>query len=518
MSQSSFVKSTIILTIATLISKILGSIFRIPLQNIAGDEVLGIFSLVYPVYMVALILSVAGLPLAISKLIAEARSKNDTLSIRDIYRTASILAILFGLISFLLLFTFSTEIAGLLGGPSIRPALIVVSATLLFAPYMAIYRGFFQGFNDMRPTAVSQVIEQFIRASLIIAIAYYMVSHHFSNTEIAGGIMVGSIIGVIGSLLYLWMKYRSAPFKASHTKRYTTKHFRTWSKRILAVSIPIAIGSITMALFNVVDSITVSYGLRSTGVTDSEVHYLYGVYSRGLILVQIATVFATSVVLPLVPLITAKLSQKDYQGTRSIMERTHEMTSMISWPIAIVLFVLAAPLNLALFMNLEGSWVLAIIGFSSIFTCLTLIGTGILQGINLAKLAAIIIIGGVLFKTFSNIILIHLYGLEGAAISTLLVYLLVVILNTVLIIRKMHFSFLNRNSAKIILASIVMGAIIGIPTFLIDFEAWNRGSALLYVFLASIIGGTAYFVQLYWFKIMDKTMLKRIPLIQKVFK
>lgn len=75
MSQSTLVKSTLILTVATLLSKILGSIFRVPLQNIAGDEVLGIFSLVYPVYMVALYLSVAGIPLAISKLIAEANSK-----------------------------------------------------------------------------------------------------------------------------------------------------------------------------------------------------------------------------------------------------------------------------------------------------------------------------------------------------------------------------------------------------------------------------------------------------------
>ena len=85
MSQTTFVKSAFILTIASLLSKILGSIFRIPLQNIAGDEVLGIFSLVYPVYMVALFLSVAGIPTAISKLIAEARAINNQGNIREIY-------------------------------------------------------------------------------------------------------------------------------------------------------------------------------------------------------------------------------------------------------------------------------------------------------------------------------------------------------------------------------------------------------------------------------------------------
>src|SRR5690625_2738054 len=100
MSQATFFKSTIILSVATLLSKILGSVFRIPLQNIAGDEVLGIFSMVYPVYMVALILSVAGIPIAISKLIAEARVNNEQAAIRDIYITASILAIIFGVLSF----------------------------------------------------------------------------------------------------------------------------------------------------------------------------------------------------------------------------------------------------------------------------------------------------------------------------------------------------------------------------------------------------------------------------------
>src|SRR5690606_12659808 len=125
MKHSTFVKSTVILTIATLLSKILGSIFRIPLQNIAGDEVLGIFSLVYPVYMVALILSVAGIPISISKLISENRAQNDLLTVKRIYITASILALLFGLISFTFIYSLSHPIANILGGPETRLALII---------------------------------------------------------------------------------------------------------------------------------------------------------------------------------------------------------------------------------------------------------------------------------------------------------------------------------------------------------------------------------------------------------
>ncbi|MGJ9458142.1 putative polysaccharide biosynthesis protein [Oceanobacillus sp. CF4.6] len=518
MSQSTFVKSTMILTIATLLSKILGSIFRIPLQNIAGDEVLGIFSLVYPVYMVALILSVAGLPLAISKLIAEARTKNDPSSIREIYITASILAVLFGLASFLFIFSFSTEIANMLGGPSTRLALIVVAGTLLVAPYMAVYRGFFQGYGDMRPTAVSQVLEQLIRVGLILIVAYYLVKLGYSDEIVAGGVMIGSVVGALASLLYLRAKYNRSALRLKSTNNYSFKTFNNYSKTILKVSIPIAIGSITMALFNLVDSFTVSYGLKSAGAATSDVNYLYGIYGRGLSLVQIATVFATSIVLPLVPLITTKLTSKDYTGTRAIIEKTHRMTHLISWPAAMGLLALTLPLNLALFTNLEGSSMLAIINFSSVFTSFALLGTGILQGMNLARAGAFIIIGGVILKTFSNIYFIQWFGLDGAALSTLFVYLMLVIINTIYIWRHLKFTFMSGQTVKMIFASLVMGIIIGVPTLLLDVASWSRIQAMGYLILTIAAGAAIYFLLLLVLKVLSKNDLKKLPVVGKYIK
>lgn len=518
MSQSTFVKSTLILTIATLLSKILGSVFRIPLQNIAGDEVLGIFSLVYPVYMVALILSVAGLPLAISKLIAEANTKKDPAAVKEIYITASILALLFGLVSFILIFGFSAQIANMLGGPTTRLALIVVAGTLLVAPYMAVYRGFFQGFGDMKPTAISQVIEQLIRVSLILLVAYYLVMKGYSDEIIAGGVMIGSVLGAGASLVYLRIKYNKSPFKLPTTKGYSFKLFSKWTKIILGVSIPIAIGTLTMALFNFVDSFTVAYGLRAAGVVTSDVNYLYGIYGRGLSLVQIATVFATSIVLPLVPLITTKLAAGDQKGTKSIIEKTHRMTHLISWPAAMGLLALTLPLNLALFTNLEGSSMLAIINFSSVFTSLALLGTGILQGMNLARAGAIVIIGGVIVKTLSNILFIQLFGLDGAALSTLFVYLLLVIVNTIFIVRQIRFKIINIEITKMIFSSIVMGAIIGLPTLFFAIENWSRMQAMLYVIVAITLGTFIYFFLLFLFKIFTKDSLKKLPLVGKIIK
>ncbi|KGR88037.1 putative polysaccharide biosynthesis protein [Lysinibacillus boronitolerans] len=517
MSQSTFVKSTLILTIATLLSKVIGSIFRIPLQNIAGDEVLGIFSLVYPVYMVALYLSVAGIPIAISKLIAEAKTSQDTAKIKKIYVTARILALSFGVISFTIIYGFSEQIANALGGPSTEIALIIVALTLLVAPYMAVYRGFFQGFGDMRPTAISQVIEQLVRVALILIVAYFLVAMDYSNDIVAGGIMAGSVLGALGSLFYLLFKYFRSSVKVTSKEKYSGKDFSKYSKTILKISIPIAIGSVTMALFNFVDSFTVTYGLRSAGADASEISYLYGIYGRGLTLVQITTVFASSIILPLVPLITTKLAERKLDETRTIIEQTHRMTHLISWPAAIGLLALTLPLNLALFKDLEGSLMLAIINLSSVFTSLTLLGTGILQGMNAAKTGALIILGGVVLKVFSNIFLIQAFGLDGAAYATLLVYFVLFIVNSVFIYRTIRFTALGKDTVKMIVSSIVMGAAVGLPTLWLDFTHWSRMLAMGYLTVAIVVGGALYFLLLWLMKAIHKQDLKKIPVIGKRF-
>lgn len=516
MSRSTFVKSTVLLTSATLISKILGSIFRIPLQNIAGDRVLGIFSLVYPIYMVALILSVAGIPIAISKLIADARAQNQLNQVKEIYITASILAFLFGLSSFLIIYIFSTNIAEILGGQSTRFALIIVALTLLVAPYMAVYRGYFQGFEDMKPTAVSQVIEQFIRVGLILFIAYLLVERELADNVVAGGIMIGSVVGAFISLVYLRVKYVRSYFKQATSRKFTFHRFTSWSKHILKLSIPIAIGAITMALLNFIDSITIPYGLRVIETSESNINYLYGIYGRGLSVVQIATVFATSIILPLIPLITTKLAKGNTVQVRNLIEKTYRLTHLLSWPAAAGLLALTLPINLALFTDLEGNWVLAIIGVSSVFTSLTVLSTGILQGLNLAKQAALFVLLGVLIKAIANIYFIHLLGLVGAALSTLAVYIILFIINTWYIYNHQPFKMLKRMIFKIQVASMFMAVVIGLPTLYISIADWTRPQAFMYLTIAIIIGSTIYVTLLLFMKVINMNeVVQYIPGIQK---
>lgn len=515
MSKTTFIKSTFILTIATLFSKLLGSLFRIPLQNIAGDTVLGIFTLVYPVYMVTLILSVAGIPIAISKLISEARVSGKPHDIGKIYKTASVLGLIFGLFSFSLIAVFSGPISQMLGGKETETALLLVSTSLLVAPYMAVYRGYFQGFDDMNPTAYSQVIEQFVRAALIIAIAYILTQQQFTDEWVAGGVMIGSLAGVISSLFFLRTKYLKSPHRVSKDSgRLSFEDFRHWTKTILTISIPIAIGTVTMALLNIVDSFTVPFGLTQAGL-ETSISYQYGIYGRGLSLVQIATVFATSVILPLVPLLTAKKKENDRTGMQSTIELTLRLTHLISWPAAVGIFALAIPMNVALFTNAEGSLVIAILGASSIFTSLTIVSTGVLQGMNYARQAAWIIIAGVVLKLLFNLWLVPTFGIEGAGYSTLFVYVSLTLYNTWFIYRRIPFQVVERSHLKVVASSILMGLFIGLPTLFFHMQDWSRPGSLLYVLGAILLGGAFYVSVLLLTKAVDRQTLQSMPIIGK---
>lgn len=511
--MSSFIKGAIIITIATMLSKIIGSVYRIPLQNIAGDEVLGIFIIVYPVYMSVLILTVAGIPLAISKLIAEARVDGRKDDIYYIYRTATILALGFGLISTGIMVGFADYIAIALGGSFAYYSILVVSITLLFAPYMAVYRGFFQGFEDMKPTAISQVLEQLVRVVIILVAAYLLTMQHRSEEVVAAGVMVGSIIGVLASLVYLLMLFRKQRQSLMEKAKYNVGFFKDWSKRILIVAIPICIGALTMAFLNMVDSLTIPVQLGEIGHSEGEITNLYGIYGRGLTLVQIAVVFASALILPLIPRITSAVKKGEMARTRHIIEKANKFTHLTAWPAAIGLTALTLPVNLALFTDLEENTVIAILSFSALFTAFSVLTTGILQGMNRAKHAAVIVIVAAVIKVVLNLVLVSQFGLVGAAVSTLVTYIILTVANLFMMYRATPFSIFQREGIVYALGSLVMGAAIASPLYFLNVSEWSRLTALLYLCVMIALGGVIYVAFIIIFKGVKKDELEALPII-----
>lgn len=514
MSKSTFLKGAIWLTIATFLSKLLGSAFRIPLQNIAGDEVLGIFSVVYPVYMTILIITVAGIPLAISKLISTARAEGRTDDIYFIYRTSTILGIFTGLLSFILMFVFAEKIAGQLGGSLVTYSVIVVSFTLIFAPYMAVFRGFFQGFDDMIPTAISQVLEQFVRVIIILAAAVYLTNQAYSTDIVAGGVMIGSVVGVIISFIYLRIIFAKRKLLAQRP-RYNLQQFKVWTKRILIVSLPICFGALTMALLNVVDSLTVPRQLAAIGNTEQELTALYGIYGRGQALVQIAVVFASALILPLIPAITKALAERKPEQAATIIDKATTFTHITSWPVAIGLAVVTLPVNYVLFGDTLGSDVIFILSLSALFTSFSVLTTGVLQGANRERAAAIVVLVFSIVKVVLNIILVGQYGIMGAAISTLITYILITIANMVVLNQTIPFVWVKRAHFVFAGSSLVMGSVLALIQWLLVTEGWSRGLTSIYLTCLIGVGAIIYGGLIILLKGIDRDMLQSLPFVSK---
>ncbi|AKG03758.1 hypothetical protein AAV35_002430 [Salimicrobium jeotgali] len=484
MKTNGLMKGAVLLSASILLSKILGSFFRIPLQNIAGDSVLGIFSLVYPVYMVALTLSVAGIPLALSKLIAERESSRE---IRVIHRTANVLGALLGVSAFLIVNVLASPLATALGGPSTLPAIRAVSFALLFAPYMAVYRGYFQGTGDMTPTALSQVMEQTVRVAVIIGAAYISVRMGMEASTTAGFVMTSSTVGVAASFLYLVFRYSKVPSaRRKFTGTYTLEDFRVWSKYILKISLPIAFGTLTVPLLQFVDAVTIPAGLRA----DS--NYLFGLYGRGLSLIQISTVFATAVIYPLLPAISHRLAAGDVSGVKLDIRNADRWNHLVSWPAACGFVVLALPLNVALFTDASGTLVMAILGASSVFISFSIITTGILQGLGKGKQAAVVISTAAVLKIVLNLLVVPAFGLTGAALINVLTFLFIYIGNALLVKRSAQLRLVPDRFLRLLGSTLMSGAAMAVPFLFFSPGGWTRGEAFLFVMISLSAGALVY--------------------------
>ncbi|UCZ51443.1 polysaccharide biosynthesis protein [Bacillus shivajii] len=509
MQRKSFIHSALLLTVATFISKILGSFFRVPLQNIAGNEVLGIYTLVYPVYMAVLALSVAGIPLALSKLISDARHNGQEHQIQEIFKTASILAIVFGFSSFFFVVINANFISDYIGGQHTQLPLVIVSASLLIAPYMAIYRGFFQGFENMQPTAISQIIEQFVRVGVILIAAIFLAGQGANSNIIASGVMAGSFISVIAAVIYLRVLFARTNFLPK-TNRYSFSLFVIWSKRIIKIAIPFCVGTLTLTLIFFIDSVTVPNQLLSYGYKREHITELYGIYGRGLILVQIPVVFAQALVLPLIPAISSGKSK-----TNNLIDKSMNYIHLISWPLSIGLFALTVPLNYAFFGDFQESHVLALTHISALLMTFSVLTTGIMQGIDRSYHAALTLIGLTLLKVFTNSYFIEQFGLLGLPASTMVIFSALTVINFYFIYRTTKIQIWKRKYTIFAASSILMGLSISAPLLFFKINEWSRIDALVYVFCTFVIGVMIYGLFLFLWKAVSTKDLTKIPLIKK---
>lgn len=436
-----FVKGAAILGVAGLVSKLLGAVYRIPYQNIAGDIGLYVYMQVYPLYTTLLILATAGFPIAISKIVSERVAVGDAIGARRAFRVASLALIVLGLFFFLLLYAGAPLVAAFMGDGHLTTPLRAVAWSLPLVPMAAILRGYFQGHQNMMPTGVSQVVEQLIRVIFILLTAFWAMSQ-YQDAYLAGTGAVFAAFpgGAAAVLVLLWYWRKDKQGRQLVAEQGQSQGVAAWTNRqilrsLLFYALPICMGALVLPLIPLVDSITVVNMLQWSGMPEDLAKLAKGAFDRGQPLIQFGTFFATSLSLALVPAISEAVAQRQHQMIASRSEVAIRLTFLLGLPASFGLALLAEPINVMLYGDTNGTEALAVQSFTIVFATLSISSAGILQGLGRVMRPARNLFIGVVVKLILNLVLVPIWGITGGAMSTVLAYLVAMGLN-VLAVKK----------------------------------------------------------------------------------
>ncbi|MFV9511726.1 putative polysaccharide biosynthesis protein [Tepidibacillus sp. LV47] len=514
-----FFEGIAILGVAAFLSKLLGAIYRIPYQNIAGDLGLAVYNKVYPLYSMMFILATAGFPVAISKIIAEHLAQEDFRSAKRVLKVSAYLLSLSGIIVFLFLFLGAKTIAKLMGNIELSLAIKSISFALLVVPITAAFRGFFQGQQNMIPTAFSQLIEQLVRVMTILILAAYFMNHSQYGVYYAGaGAAFGAFTGAMGGLIVLISFWKKTYTNKKNIDVVFTNQESFWLiiKKILYYSLPIAIGSLIYPLFGVVDSFSISNLLQFMGLSVNEAENLFGVYTRAQPFIQFATFFAPTLSLVLVPTISESLVKGQYKNVSEYISAAIRFTILVGLPASVGLAILSYPINIFFYKDDAGSFSLAILAFTVIFSSLAMVTTGVLNGLGKVFLPAKYLFIGAFIKLVLNIALVPIFGIHGAALATVFAYAFVTFFN-LLVIRndfevgiRLRFLLKTIISVMIMISFVIFSMLSGMVLLksLIDSK---RVLMAMIIFISIFFGMVSYFFSLLFTGAITRRELFYLP-------
>lgn len=496
-----FVKGTLILSVAGLVGKILSAFFRVPLTALIGDKGLGYYGLSYPIYTLFSAIAIVGLPSTVAKLVAEKRVHNKDAEAHQVFiHTFKLMLIIGVLMSAIVLlgapwmiktFNWEQEAIYSIWGLSLSP---------IFVCIMGVYRGYFQGMQDMVPTAISQVLENAGRVVMGLLLAVFFMP---DVAKAAGGASFGAVAGgLLGSLVLMIMYMRRHSNIMERVKKTKSNSsiltFKETSKTVLQMAIPISIGTAINSIIAMIDSGLVVMRLRDYGIAAEMATELYGQVAKVATFINFPFAFGLALVTGLVPSIAEAMARNDKKELFDKIELGTRLSLVIALPASIGLSVLAHPIMAFIYPKYPaGGDILAVTAISIIFAMLGQALTGVLQGMGNVWAPIYALIGAVIIKFLGNYILIATpLGAVGAGVASIAGYGIYALINYIILRRSIGFR-LNVKFViiKPLIASLVMGvAAYGSSRFLSQLLDMSSKTNNAMVTLGSILVGAIVYV------------------------
>ena len=464
--KQNFLQGTALLAMATAIVKIIGAFYKIPLNAIIGEKGFGYFNTAYEIYNVLLMISTAGLPVAMSRMISQASSLKHYNQVRRIYNTARGIFLGLGITGTLLMTFFCRQLAAFQNQPDAWAAIGFLGPCVLLICIMSTFRGFFQGQSNMLPTSISQVIEAIVKLIVGIAAAWLLLKSTGSVALAAGGAILGVTASCLVSSFYLFGCFRKV-YPSLPVTAEEPRSFADTAKGLMIIAIPITLGSAGLQLLTMLET-KIYMGRLLEFYTQGAADTMRGIYGMTQTIFNMPCAFITPITISIIPAITAQLTTCHELEAKATEESAIRITGLISMPCAFGLGLLAQPVTALLGGYTGDNLVLAtklmtILGFSIMFNAVVLVTTAIMQAHGHATRPVInMLIGGVLklaavFMLTGN----PNVGIVGTPVGTLLCYLAISVLN-IYSIRTLldHPPAILKNLIRTFLAALIMGVFV----------------------------------------------------------
>ncbi len=550
--KQNFLHGATLLAAATVIVKVIGALYKLPLKMVIGDEGYSYFSTAYDIYTVLLLISTAGLPVAMSRMISQATSLGNQNQVKRVYSSAKILFYAIGGVSTLLMMVFCRQLAAALEQPDAWFAIVCLGPCAFLMGIISTYRGFFQGQGNMIPTSVSQVLEAVFKL-IVGLVAAVLILHFTGNIPLAaGGAILGVTVSCLVSCIYLFGIFRKAFDAVPDSEGEVTSYGKT-TKNLLAIAIPITIGAAGLQLLTVIETslymdrliaLLESNRLLSPlvdilerevvaanpqGLTAAERYAkiaanFNGIYNMGKTIYNLPNALITPITISIIPAITSQLTLSNDKGVKDTTESAARVTALLSLPCAVGLMVLSEPI-MALLGGYSGeklvlaSQLMTLLGISVFLHAIVLLTNAIMQANGHAGIPVVNMLCSGVIKLAVVYILAGnpAIGILGVPMGTALCNLCITILNLFAIGRCIpQKPAVVRNLLRPMLPAIVMGvAAWGIWKGLL---ALGIGSRVILCGLPIAIAAVIYLVCAVLFKAITKEDCLLLPKGKKIAK
>lgn len=515
--REGFIYGAIILSLSGVLVKLIGVFFKVPLTNMVGAANMSHFSSAFVVYNLMLSIATSGLPVGISAMVSSSLATGKYRDVKTLMRSVTVIFVSFGCLLTVLGLVFAPNIAVWMNSEDTVYCVRAIVPAILFMSVISVLRGFFQGYNNMTPTAISNIIEALVKLTAGIGLATYFKHIGMPGPVVVSGGIWGITLSTVVSMIYLILRYafRSKTYRLtiSEFNRDTLTPRSVLLKRFFAITIPILLSSVTVHLMGMIDSACVIQILKNYDGGLAEAQRLWGAYSTmSLTIFNLPSYIVISIGVSLVPSISGAFAKKDSPRLKYHFDNALKYSSIISFACAFGLCAVSKA-TIILFFGEEdadiASQLLEIISFALVAVGLTNVTGYILQAIGKATLSIISVATGALVKTVTTVTLLCFptVGIFGAPIATNVAYPVMLIMNFVFINKNLH---LLPDIKDVFLKPLIagFGCFVSAKIFTFVFEKFLPEKIALFPVI--LLAGVVYFVLILAIKLVTINEIKQV--------